>query len=248
MKIYNRIIATLCLFSLPFVASAQIGEHRNDMSIGFNGGYVLSNVGFVPKVTQGMHKGVTGGLSFRYTSEKYFKTICSIYAELNYAQVGWEENIVDMNEAPVINSFTGVAEKYKRTLSYVQMPVMAHLAWGKEKNGVQFFVNAGPQFGYLLGESTTSNFTLDNYNANDRTNSTVAQDTMSVEHKLDYGIAAGLGIEYSNKHVGHFIVEARYYYGLANMFGASKRDYFAKSNLGNIVVKFTYLFDVTRTK
>lgn len=248
MKIYNRIIATLCLFSLPFVASAQIGEHRNDMSIGFNGGYVLSNVGFVPKVTQGMHKGVTCGLSFRYTSEKYFKTICSIYAELNYAQEGWEENIVDMNEAPVINSFTGVAEKYKRTLSYVQMPVMAHLAWGKEKNGVQFFVNAGPQFGYLLGESTTSNFTLDNYNANDRTNSTVAQDTMSVEHKLDYGIAAGLGIEYSNKHVGHFIVDARYYYGLANMFGASKRDYFAKSNLGNIVVKFTYLFDITRTK
>ena len=31
-------------------AQAQIGEHRNDFSIGFNGGYVLSSVGFEPEV------------------------------------------------------------------------------------------------------------------------------------------------------------------------------------------------------
>ena len=60
---------------------AQIGEHRNDFSIGFNGGYVLSSVGFEPEVQQKQHGGMTAGLSMKYTCEKYFKTICSIYAE-----------------------------------------------------------------------------------------------------------------------------------------------------------------------
>jgi hypothetical protein len=48
--------------------------------------------------------------------------------------------------------------------------------------------------------------------------------------------------------LGHFQVEARYYYGLANIYGSTKRDYFAKSNRGDIVIKASYLFDITRTK
>ena len=76
----------------------------------------------------------------------------------------------------------------------------------------------------------------------------VAQDTMAVKNKLDYGIALGLGAEYSIPKVGHFLVEARYYYGLGNIYGSSKRDYFGKSNYGQIVIKASYLFDITRTK
>ena len=57
-------------------ASAQVGKYRNDLSVGVNGGYVLSSVGFTPKVNQGFHGGMTGGFSFRYVCEKYFNTIC----------------------------------------------------------------------------------------------------------------------------------------------------------------------------
>ena len=57
-----------------------------------------------------------------------------------------------------------------------------------------------------------------------------------------------LGMEYSNRQVGHFLLEARYYYGLGNIYGSSKKDFFGKSNYGNIVVKATYLFDIVRTK
>ena len=67
---------------------AQIGEHRNDLAIGFNAGYIMSSVGFTPKVTQDTHTGITAGLSMRYTCEKYFKTICSISAEVNYRMEG----------------------------------------------------------------------------------------------------------------------------------------------------------------
>jgi hypothetical protein len=81
-----------------------------------------------------------------------------------------------------------------------------------------------------------------------RASHVVAQDSMAVENKFDYGVAVGLGMEFSNRHVGHFLVEGRYYYGLGNIYGNSKRDHFGRSNFGNIVIKFSYLFDIIRTK
>lgn len=231
-------------------ASAQIGEHRNDFSVGANGGYVMSSVGFTPDIPQKQHGGITGGFSYRYVCEKYFKTICSIYGEVNYSQVGWKEKILDINNAPVIISQTGEAMAYERTINYIQLPIMAHLAWGRETRGLNFFVNAGPQFGLYLSESTKTNFDVKNMPAtdNDRVNNIMAQDTMAVEKKFDYGIALGLGAEYSIPKVGHFLLEARYYYGLGNIYGSSKKDDFGKSNFGQIVIKLGYLFDITRTK
>lgn len=237
-------IALLTLLATALTAKAQIGEHRNDLSIGVNGGYALSNIGFTPSVSQGMHGGMSGGLSLRYVCEKYFSTICSIYTELNYTQMGWKEDIKDANSQPVINPTTGQAENYKRTLNYLQVPVFAHLAWGREKRGFQFFIQAGPQFGYLLSESTDTNFNFAQRNEADRANKVCTQDTMGVEHKFDYGIAAGAGLEYSIPKIGHFLLEGRYYYGLGNIYGDRKRDYFSKSNNGSIVVKLTYLRDI----
>lgn len=248
MKLTIRYIVFVLLFSCATVASAQIGQHRNDFSIGVNGGYALSNVGFTPKVTQSLLGGTTAGLSWRYVCEKYFSTICSIYGEVNYTQMGWKERILTTDNQPVINAVSGLPEQYSRTLNYLQVPVFAHLAWGKEHSGMQFFFQLGPQFGYLLSEKTTTNFNFKDRNTADRSNVVCAQDTMAVENKFDYGIAAGAGVELSVRRVGHFLLEGRYYYGLGNIYGDSKRDYFSKSNNSSIVVKLTYLFDVVRTK
>lgn len=248
-KIFRqKTVALLLVLLVAMSAKAQVGDHRNDFAIGVNGGYVLSNVGFVPKVTQSLHPGITGGLSFKYTCEKYFKTYCSVLAEVNYARIGWKERILTVTDEPVVNPVTGLAEAYQRDLNYIQVPVFAHLAWGKEHKGFQFFFQAGPQFGFLLNESTTSNFRFADRNLADRSNQTCAQDTMAVENRFDYGIAAGLGVEWSIPHAGHVLLEGRYYYGLGNIYGDSKRDYFAKSNHSNIVIKLTYLFDIVRTK
>lgn len=227
---------------------AQIGEHRSDFAIGANGGYVLSKVGFTPTVQQKQHGGITGGLSLRYVCEKYFKTICSVYAEVNYAKVGWTEDILDIENNAVLISGTGEALKYQRDITYIQIPVFAHLAWGREERGFNFFVNLGPQIGIYLNESTTTNFDETTPTENDRVSNITAQYDMPVEKKLDYGIAAGAGMEYSIPKVGHFLLEGRYYYGLGNIYGSSKKDYFGKSNFGQIVVKASYLFDITRTK
>ena len=243
----NFIISAI-LSIVPVAMTAQIGEHRNDLAIGFNGGLNMSSVSFTPKVSQAKLNGITGGLSVRYVCEKYFSTVCSLYGEINYSQMGWKEDIVDINDMPVINTATGQPEEYSRTVNYIQVPLMAHLAWGREQKGFAFFVNLGPQFGIYMSESTKTNFDFSDRNAADRVNPVCAQDTMAVENKFDYGIAAGAGIEFSHPKVGHFLLEGRYYYGLGNIYGHSKRDYFGSSNFGTITVKLAYLFDIVRTR
>ena len=243
----NFIISAI-LSIVPVAMTAQIGEHRNDLASGFNGGLNMSSVSFTPKVSQAKLNGITGGLSVRYVCEKYFSTVCSLYGEINYSQMGWKEDIVDVNDMPVINTATGLPEEYSRTVNYIQVPLMAHLAWGREQKGFAFFVNLGPQFGIYMSESTKTNFDFSDRNAADRVNPVCAQDTMAVENKFDYGIAAGAGIEFSHPKVGHFLLEGRYYYGLGNMYGDSKRDYFGSSNFGTITVKLAYLFDIVRTR
>ena len=123
----RKLLFTISLMMLCAVSYSQIGSHRNDLSIGINGGYVLSDVGFDPKVNQSMHSGMTAGLSFRYVCEKYFNTVCAIQAEVNYASIGWKEDIINMDNGPVINPVTGVAETYSRTINYIQIPIFAHL-------------------------------------------------------------------------------------------------------------------------
>ena len=243
----NFIISAI-LSIVPVAMTAQIGEHRNDLAIGFNGGLNMSSVSFTPKVSQAKLNGITGGLSVRYVCEKYFSTVCSLYGEINYSQMGWKEDIVDVNDMPVINTSTGLPEEYSRTVNYIQVPLMAHLAWGREQKGFAFFVNLGPQFGIYMSESTKTNFNFSDRNAADMVNPVCAQDTMAVENKFDYGIAAGAGIEFSHPKVGHFLLEGRYYYGLGNIYGDSKRDYFGSSNFGTITVKLAYLFDIVRTR
>ena len=254
----RRLLFILYTF-LPLSASAQVGEFRKDFAIGFNGGYVMSNVDFVPKVPQGFQGGLTGGMTFRYTCEKYFKSICAVVAEVNYAEIGWKEDILDMKDQPVpLHTDNTQTLKYSRKINYVQIPVFARLGWGRERNGFQVFFQVGPQIGLYLNDKTETNFDVHNpeFNptkpeykySNKRASHVVAQDTMAVKNKFDYGIAAGLGLEFSNRHVGHFMLEGRYYYGLGNIYGNTKRDYFGRSNFGNIVVKFTYLFDIIRTK
>ena len=67
----------------------------------------------------------------------------------------------------------------------------------------------------------------------------------AVENKLDYGITGGLGVELLTS-IGHFLVEGRYYYGLSDIYGNSKKDDFSRSGLSTIYGKITYLFDLTK--
>ena len=125
---------------------------------------------------------------------------------------------------------------------------MARLGWGRERKGLQGFFQIGPQIGVYLDESTDTN--IEPFRGTQTTRSSVvtAQESMPVENKFDYGIAGGAGIEFSHPKLGHFLLEGRYYFGLGNIYGNTKQDYFGKSNQGTIVIKMSYLFDIVKTK
>ena len=241
------IILPVLLLSL-LTASAQVGEYRTDFAVGFNAGYVSSNVGFVPEVPQNRLGGITAGLSVRYTCEKYFKSICSIVAEVNVTQTGWKENILDVNNNKVYYAGSSEPLYYERKMTYLQVPFLARMGWGRERKGLQGFIVLGPQMGIFMSESTKTNIVKGLSTTTQRSSKIVAQDSMAIQRKFDYGIVVGAGAELSLPKLGHLIVEGRYYYGLGDIFNNSKSDFFGRSNFGQIVIKATYLFDIIRTK
>ncbi len=244
----RKYLLVLFLSFISFAVKAQVGEYRTDFAVGVNGGYVLSNVGFQPDVPQSMLGGMTMGVTLRYTCEKYFKSICAIVAEVNLVQTGWKEKIQGLENQPLYYEGSTEALHYQRKMTYLQIPLFARLGWGRERKGLQGFFQVGPQLGIFLSESTTTNLVDDKEPTEQRSSSIVEQESKPVEKKFDYGIAGGAGIEFSVPKVGHFMLEGRYYYGLGNIFGNSKSDYFGKSNFGQIVIKATYLFDIVKTK
>ena len=238
----KRIVFLSVALWLAALCKAQIGEPRHVLSLGANAGVAINSVDFDPTIKQKMHVGPSLGLSLKYVSEKYFTTYCALYTELNYTQLGWEEDIRD-------DQGQSIGDTYRRNVSYIQLPVFARLAWGKEQKGLQFFFQAGPQIGFCIGDNSkrSSQWTTDEQGVPLRPNNVVAQYDLDIERKFDYGIAGGLGLEY-NSPVGHFIFEGRYYYGLADMFGNSKKDPFARSANGTIHVKLAYLMDLQKVK
>ena len=156
--------------------------------------------------------------------------ICALQGELNISQRGWKERIED-----------GSNNTYHRTLNYLEVPFLAHLAWGRERRGVQFFVNAGPQFGFYLGDEEVKGGEV--WDTSSRPNNVIEQYGKEIDNRFDYGILGGLGLELRTG-IGNFIIEGRYYYGLSDIYNNSKRDYFSRSANTTITAKITYLFDI----
>jgi hypothetical protein len=223
--------ALACLLVLP--AMAQLGEERSNLALGVNVGMNMNKADFNPQIKQKSHNGMAFGVVARYMSEKYFNMMCGIQAELNYSQRGWSENIED-----------GSGDSYSRTMNYVEIPLLAHLAFGKDAldKCCKFFINAGPQIGFFLNEKEKMS---DTWDPTHRPNGVVQQYGKMTENKFDYGILGGLGVELSTKY-GHFLLEGRYYYGLADFWESTKKDEFGRSGHSYMGVRLTYLFDVTK--
>lgn len=220
--------STLIMSAIALPVQAQVGEQRHNFSIGVNGGINMSSVSFSPTVRQKNLMGINTGMTLRYISEKYFKMICGAQLEVNFSQRGWDEFYEDYPEL-----------QYTRKMNYVEIPFLAHLAFGKDR-GMQFFIHAGPQIGFFISDSSTQSG-----NWNDFTGITVEQHKKAVENKFDYGITGGAGLELRTK-AGNFLIEGRYYYALSDFYKSTKKDYFSRSAHGVIVAKLTYLFDLKK--
>lgn len=228
MNLKHILLGAALLAASTLSLQAQVGEQRNNFAIGVNGGVNISSVSFSPTVRQQNPMGINSGITARYICEKYFKMICGAQLEVNFSQRGWDEYYEDFPEL-----------QYTRKMNYIEIPFLAHLAFGKDR-GLQFFIHAGPQVGFFIGDSHTQSGNWSDYSG-----ITVEQHTKPVENKFDYGITGGAGLELRTK-AGHFLLEGRYYYALSDFYKSTKKDYFSRSAHGVIVAKLTYLFDLTK--
>jgi len=215
-------------------AFAQIGEYRNDVSVGANVGMTMSSMDFSPKIKQGYNMFPTIGLTGRYVCEKYFSTICAVEVELDYNRQGWKEDIQD-----------GSGNTYQRNLSYIQLPILMQMGWGRERRGAKFIFEAGPQFGFMFADSEARGG--GEWDPSGRPNDVTHQYSHGPDNKFDYGLTGGIGLELSTS-IGHFILVGRYYYGLGDIYDNSKSGYFSRSANQVISVRLTYLKDLIRTK
>lgn len=196
--------------------------------IGARGGITLSEVMFKPAITQKFGLGKTAGVTFRYAEENHFGLI----AEVNFVQRGWAEQFEDLPYS------------YQRTLNYIEVPIMSHIYFGRRG---KFFFNAGPEVAYYLGDHISSNFdihdtaSLPDFNSKGRR---TEQLTMSVSQKLDFGIVAGLGGEFSINPRNSVSVEARLFYGIGNVMPSGRQDTFSTSNQLSISLTAGYWFRI----
>ncbi|MBP1640405.1 MAG: hypothetical protein H6Q17_1988 [Bacteroidetes bacterium] len=132
-----------------------------------------------------------------------------LQVELNYSQRGWKEQ--------------ETSGDFQRRLNYFEMPVLTHFYLG---NKFRWMFNVGPKIGYMLSESSQNAVSSSNNPEN----------TMSIANKFDYGICAGSGFELV---VGStsYVLEARYSFGLSDIFPNSKTDTFGNS--GNKFLSIT---------
>lgn len=224
----RRGFITLVMFISGFAAMFSQTHYSSNVAIGVKGGYDLSQVFFNPSVRQKFAPGMTAGVTFRYIEENHFGLI----AELNFVQRGWAE---DFEEAPY---------NYRRTLNYVELPLLAHIFFGRRG---RFFFNAGPQVGLYLGDSTEANFdpkemaSLPEFPYRNRMNE---QMLLSVSQKIDYGISAGLGAEFNVNKRNSLSLEARFYFGLGNVFPSKRADTYSASNQMTLSATVGYWFRI----
>lgn len=220
------------IFSAAIVAaglSANAQTHySSNISVGVKGGVDLSRVMFTPSVKQGFLLGGNVGVTFRYIEENHFGLI----AEVNWEQRGWKENF---EEYPF---------EYSRTIDYIQIPFLAHIYFGKRG---RFFFNAGPEIGFRIGESTKANFDYNNLSSVTgfpTSLRTTYQYQMAAENKVDFGISAGLGGEFSLNRRNSIYIEGRFYYGLGNVLKSGRTENFRGSNSMSIMASVGYWFRV----
>lgn len=212
-------------FAAALTANAQV-HYKPHMSVGGHAGMAMSQMSFSPSVPQGWENGMTMGVIFRYAEEKHFGVI----GELNVTQRGWKESFDD-----------NPGLEYSRSLTYIELPLMTHIYFGPRR--CKFFFNAGPQFGYMIGDKISSNFNYRNPSeAGLAAHRRVNQMSMEVKHKFDYGICAGLGMEYYIRPRHSLTIEGRFYYGLGNIYSATKADEFSASRGYGIQIMLGYNF------
>lgn len=231
--VVKKTLVACTIFIFAISAYSQAFQPYWNIGIGF--GPSLSSVDFArSSSTQGSafstkNKGqINGGVAVRYISEKNLGFI----AEINYSQQGWEQNFSKDN------SLREMGLKHSHQLDYIEMPILTHIYFGRK---LRFIINLGPKVGYLISQKEELNDALINYLSSGNVDGSMVthQYYRKTDRNFDYGLMGGMGMEYQTK-IGSFSLEGRYYFGLADIYNNSKKDYFYRSANRVMSIRLTY--------
>ncbi len=221
------LIVLFCALSVPHAAAQR--HYVPHVHVGVHGGMSMSTVSFFPSIKDRMLQGMQFGVAFRYAEERHV----GLMAELNLEQRGWAEDL------------TGTPLNFSHRTTYVELPVLTHIFFGSRV--VKWFINLGPEIGYMISDKISSNFDYMNPSQvtgfpND--NRHLEQMKLEISNRFDYGITAGAGVEFVIRKRHSLMLEGRYYYGLGNIFPSAKKDYFSSSRGSSILVTLGYMFRI----
>ncbi len=211
---------------LSIAASAQPRLRTPEIYIGAHAGVMGSTMLFKPNVAKidimQSPLSTNGGIVFRYAGHK----VCAIQVEANYMQRGWREQIMLAD---------GSEQDYTRQLDYIEVPLLMHLYFGKER--FRAFVNLGPQIGYCIRDVGSV-----------LPNGVSSPQYQPIDKAFDWGLAGGLGCYYRTRRIGLFQLEARCNFSMGTIYNNTKVDYFSQSNSMNVSVNLAYMWEVRLKK
>lgn len=188
------------------------------ISVGVKGGMTASRFTFVPSVRQRLHTGPVAGISVRYDVERG----ASLQAELNYRRGGWQER------------YDSLQTHYTRHLDYLELPLLTHLYI--RSGDMRFFLDAGPFFGYLLGESATS------AGEANMSNLDTTRHGITVRDRLFWGLGGGPGISIPLGNRQRIELEGRFVYGLGNIWSSKRGSTYVQSSEMYFGATLNYFF------
>lgn len=224
------IAATLILFGVSVSGYGQSNTVKPEWNFGVAFGPTYSSISFTPtdrnlslptKSSLRYH----GGISARYIRDNHV----GIQAELNYSQLGWEQDFSD----------NAGGYMHNHQLNYLELPLLTHIYIG---NKTRFIINLGPKISYLISESETMNDALRTALGNGTLDAglATAQYNNNIDTKFDYSLIGGLGVEFRTD-IGTFSIEGRYSFGLGDIYNNSKKDGdFVRSANRSAYVRATY--------
>ncbi len=223
---FKRLAAVAVALGASYAAQGQT-HYASHVWIGGRAGMDISRMDMSPSITQSWHTGTAGAVSIRYSEEKLF----GLLGEFGWIQRGWKENFED---SPL---------EYSRTLTYLRVPVMTQITFGTRR--FKCNINLGPEVSYMIADNISSNFDYQHPLAELHWPEVPRQYehlAMDIANKFDYGIAGGIGAEFYVQPRHSITLEARYYFGLGNIFKSSKADVYSASRCTSVEVTVGYYF------
>ena len=197
------------------IISTSICAQSNKFNVGIEGGTGISN-------TRGFWDsgiGYAGGLFCQYDLSKIF----SAHVGFGYEQKGSKYDINAADSTGEVQYYASIKQNYE----FLTMPVLIRANFGSKIN---YFVNAGPYFSYLLKQSSK----VDDSN----NNSTYETDNTSDFKRFETGFSFGVGLSFSIIERLSLSFEIRNNLGLTNL--SKTEGATAKTNSAHLLAGLSY--------